>query len=211
MVSRTNCLKHLFTQLKYSLCLKLLMLLAQNPKVLSRSPIISTKILQIFHDGIPTARLYFRMFLEYRWTSTSVYKELLLIIVPLNAHLYIIICLFDFVKTWPLGFRLAPDAARLQASALSKKVGALTSWPVQLDSPGTALTVGGWIRPGGKINGVGRGLFWHSSLFLLCPGQLNQASAENDYHDNCRAQWEEQKVTHCPGWGKSRFWYQGHT
>ena len=78
---------------------------------------------------------------------------------PLNAHLYIIKCLFDFVKTWPLGFRLAPDAARLQASAVSKKVGALPSWPVQLDSPGTALTVGVWIKPGGKINGVGRGLF----------------------------------------------------
>ena len=113
-------------------------------------------------------------------------------------HIYI--CLFDFVKTWPLGFRLAPDAARLQASAVSKKAGALTSWPVQLDSPGTALTVGGWTRPGGKINGVGRGLFWHSSLFLVCPGQLSQASAENDYHDNCRAQWEAQKVTHCRGW-----------
>ena len=78
---------------------------------------------------------------------------------PLNAHLYIIMYLFDFVKMWPLGFRLASDAARLQASAVSKKVGGLTSWPVQLDSPGTALTVGVWIRPGGKINGVGRGIF----------------------------------------------------
>ena len=31
--------------------------------------------------------------------------------------------LSDFVKTWPLGFRLAPGAARLQASPVSKKVG----------------------------------------------------------------------------------------
>ena len=55
-----------------------------------------------FHNGAPTARLYFRMLLEYRWKSTSsIYKELLLIIVPLNAHLYIIKYLFDFVKTWP--------------------------------------------------------------------------------------------------------------
>ena len=32
----------------------------------------------------------------------------------------------------------------------AKKVGGLTSWSVQLDSPGTALTVGGWIRPWGQ-------------------------------------------------------------
>ena len=57
----------------------------------------------------------------------------------------------DFVKTWPLGFRLAPGAAQLQASAVSKKVAVLPSWSVQLDSLGTAqLTVGGWIRPGGQ-------------------------------------------------------------
>ena len=31
--------------------------------------------------------------------------------------------LSDFVKTWPLGFRLAPGAARLQVSPVSKKVG----------------------------------------------------------------------------------------
>ena len=37
-------------------------------------------------------------------------------------------------------------------------------------------------------------------MFLLWPSQLNQASAENDYHDNCRAQWEAKTVTHCPGW-----------
>ena len=41
--------------------------------------------------------------------------------------------------------------------------------------------------------------------------RLNQASAENDYHDNCRAQWEVQTVTHCPGWGGSKSWYQGRT
>ena len=33
------------------------------------------------------------------------------------------IYLFDFVKRWPLGFRLAPDAARLQASAVSIVLG----------------------------------------------------------------------------------------
>ena len=42
---------------------------------------------------------------------------------PSNAHLYVIIYLFDFVKRWPLGFRLAPDAARLQASAVSIVLG----------------------------------------------------------------------------------------
>ena len=57
--------------------------------------------------------------------------------------------LSDFVKTWRLGFRLAPSAAQLQASVVSKKVGVLPSWSVQLDSPGTALTVDGWIKPGG--------------------------------------------------------------
>ena len=34
---------------------------------------------------------------------------------------------------------------------------------------------------------------------LICPSQLNQASAENDYHDNCRAQWEVQTVAHFRG------------
>ena len=56
----------------------------------------------------------------------------------------------DFVKTSLLGFRLATGASRLHASAMSKKVEGLPSWSVQLDSPGTSLTVGGWIRPGGQ-------------------------------------------------------------
>ena len=32
---------------------------------------------------------------------------------------------------------------------MSKNVGGLPSWLVQLDSPGTALTLDEWIRPGG--------------------------------------------------------------
>ena len=44
----------------------------------------------------------------------------------LSWHIY----LSDFVKTWPLGFRLAPGAARLQASPVPKNVGGLTSWLV---------------------------------------------------------------------------------
>ena len=63
---------------------------------------------------------------------------------------YGIIYLSDFVKTWPLGFRLASGAARPQASPVPKNVGGLTSWSVQLDSPGTSLTVGGRIRPWGQ-------------------------------------------------------------
>ena len=55
--------------------------------------------------------------------------------------------LSDFVKTWPLGFRLTPGAARFQASLVPKNVRRLQSWSVQLESPGTALTVGGWVRP----------------------------------------------------------------
>ena len=42
---------------------------------------------------------------------------------------------------------------------MSKIVGGLPSWSTQLDSSGTTLTVGGWIRPGGKTSGVGRGYF----------------------------------------------------
>ena len=65
---------------------------------------------------------------------------------------YWYICLFiylsDFVKMWPLGFCLEPGTAPLQASPVSKRVGGLLSRSVQLDSPGTALTVVGWIRPG---------------------------------------------------------------
>ena len=37
-----------------------------------------------------------------------------------------------------------------------------------------------------------------ATLLLFCPSQLNQASAESDYHDNCRAQWEAQTVTYYP-------------
>ena len=58
-----------------------------------------------------------------------------------------------------MAIRFSPEAGLLQASAVSKKVGGLPSWSVQLDSPWTALTLEGWIRPGGKTSGVGRGLF----------------------------------------------------
>ena len=61
---------------------------------------------------------------------------------PTLSSIYISVC---FVKKWPLG--LSPGAGR---SPVSKKVGGLTSWSVQLDSPATALTVGGWIRPWGQ-------------------------------------------------------------
>ena len=54
------------------------------------------------------------------------------------------------IYRWPLGVRLAPGAARLQASLVSKKVGCLPSWSVQLNSPRTSLTVGGWITPRGQ-------------------------------------------------------------
>ena len=51
---------------------------------------------------------------------------------------------------WPaLTFHLTPRIAWLQASAVSKNVAGLPSWSAQVDSPGTALTVGAWIRPGG--------------------------------------------------------------
>lgn len=63
-----------------------------------------------------------------------------------TIHIY----LSDFIRTWPLGFCLASGAARIQVSPVSKKVVGLTSWSVQLGSPGTAQTVGGWIRPWGQ-------------------------------------------------------------
>ena len=66
------------------------------------------------------------------------------------------VCLTDFVKTWPLqGFRQASGTARFQASAVSQKVGSLPSWWVQLDSPGTALIVGGSGLGGGGAKRVG--------------------------------------------------------
>ena len=67
-----------------------------------------------------------------------------------KQSIYVRVYLSDFVKTWPLGFRLASGIARLQASPAPKKVGGLTSWSVLLDSPGTALKVVGWIRPWGQ-------------------------------------------------------------
>ena len=74
-------------------------------------------------------------------------------IIIIMIIIIIIICLSDFVKTWPICFRLA--------NLVSTKVGGLPSWSVLLDSPGNALTVGGWIRLGDRVktSGVGRGLF----------------------------------------------------
>ena len=60
------------------------------------------------------------------------------------------IYLSDFAKMWSLGYHLVPGIAQLQASLVSKKVGGLSSWSVQLDIPGTSLTVDGWIRSGGQ-------------------------------------------------------------
>ena len=52
--------------------------------------------------------------------------------------------------------RFSPGAGH-QASVVSKNVGGLASWSAaQADSPGTALTVGGWIRPGEQTRGVER-------------------------------------------------------
>ena len=67
----------------------------------------------------------------------------------MDRQYLVYIYMSDLVKTWSLVFCLGPGTARLQASPMSTKVGGLTSWSVQLDSPGTALTVGGWIRPWG--------------------------------------------------------------
>ena len=52
---------------------------------------------------------------------------------------------------WPaLTFYLVPGIAWVQAGVVSNNVGRLPSWSVQVDSPGPALTVGAWIRPGGQ-------------------------------------------------------------
>ena len=53
---------------------------------------------------------------------------------------------------------MVPGAARLWATAVSKKVEGLTSLTARVD-PGTALKVDGWLRIEGKTRGVGRGLF----------------------------------------------------
>ena len=58
-------------------------------------------------------------------------------------YMYKYINLSEFVKTWTLGFRLAPGAAQLQRTGAKNVVG-LASWSAQADSPGTALT-GGWM------------------------------------------------------------------
>ena len=55
---------------------------------------------------------------------------------------------------------------------MSKKVGSLPSWSVQLDSPGAALTVGGWIRPGGQNYWGGEG------AVLTQPFSKQQCSVE---------------------------------
>ena len=79
--------------------------------------------------------------------------RILIGLIVLIIIIIIIICLSVFVKTWLIGFRLA--------NLVSKKVGGLPSWSILLDSPGNALTLGGWIRLGVRVktSGVGRGLF----------------------------------------------------
>ena len=135
------------------------------------------------------------------------------------ASLFFIIhvCLLsEFVKTWPQGFRLAPNTRPVWSP---KMWGA---WHLGRQHTRIALTRVGGSGLGGKTRVVERELFWQhpfskeqclleawltSALFLLCPSQLNQASAGNNYHDNCRAQG----VTQSPEWGGWSFWYQGHT
>ena len=86
----------------------------------------------------------------YRFPAHYLTLYLLLsAVLMLFYFVVIIVNLSDLVQTWPLGFSLAPGAARLQASAVSKNVGGLPSWSVQLDSPATALTMDEWIRPVG--------------------------------------------------------------
>ena len=67
-----------------------------------------------------------------------------------------VLCRRVVLLCYVLACRFSPGAG---VSAVSKRVGGLPSWSVQLDGPGTALTVGGWIRPGGKTSGVGGELF----------------------------------------------------
>ena len=66
-----------------------------------------------------------------------------LVLTKINEHLS------DFVET-------SPGAGR---SPVSKTVGGLTSWSLQLDSPGTALKGVGGSGLGVKTSGVGRRLF----------------------------------------------------
>ena len=58
------------------------------------------------------------------------------------GHHTVYVCLISLKRGhWVFG---------LQASQVPKNVGGMTSCSVQLDSPGTVLTVGGWIRPWGQ-------------------------------------------------------------
>ena len=53
---------------------------------------------------------------------------------------------------------------------MSKKVWGVPSWWVQLDSPGTALTVGGWFRPG-EGGGGGENYWGREGAILTQPLQ----------------------------------------
>ena len=64
---------------------------------------------------------------------------------PLYYSVYISVC---FSLQWFGSYEIKIPGTQLQASVVSKKLGALPSWLAQLDSPGTAVKVGGWIRPG---------------------------------------------------------------
>ena len=53
--------------------------------------------------------------------SSSWLLQLPIVVLCVELVLAFILYLSDFVKTWPLGFRLAPGTARLQASPVCKK------------------------------------------------------------------------------------------
>ena len=76
------------------------------------------------------------------WIDISLAKE-----APFQPSIYIgLISSNVAIRFSPVAGRIpAPDQCIVQKSR-----GGLVSWSAQLDSPGTTLTVGGWIRPGGQ-------------------------------------------------------------
>ena len=72
--------------------------------------------------------------IETRWCGRP-FSNRCVLIAALSTGINRQVNLWIFMRIYPSDF---------------KQVEGLASWSVQLDSPGTALTVGGWIRPGGQ-------------------------------------------------------------
>jgi len=97
--------------------------------------------------------------------------------------------------------RFSPGSRPVQVQ-LSRGLAALVGtaeYPT--DCPNSGWVDQAWVS---KLVGWGGGFFKQQR-------SVEALTAENDYHDNCRALWERRTVVHCPRWWESKSRNQGYT